>query len=79
MLKRALLRGKIRLKHASSGGKDVLKSIYCDDRLCGGIAGFACHWATRFHEISGGKRSTMPEESWLSLALDPVKEKYVTE
>lgn len=78
MLKRALLRGKISLKHASSGGKDVLKSIIAMPAyalalpvlLVIGQHAFmkylvkACDHAGRLMAFVG---------------LDPVKEKYVTE
>ena len=78
MLKRALLRGKISLKHASSGGKDVLKSVIAMPAyalalpvlLVVGQHAFMKYLVKAFDHA----RTLMA-----FVGLDPVKEKYVTE
>jgi len=78
MLKRALLRGKISLKHASSGGKDVLKSIIAMPAyalalpilLVVGQHAFMKYLVKAFDHA--GRLMAF-------VGLDPVKEKYVTE
>jgi len=75
---RALLRGKMSLKHASSGGKDVLKSIIAMPAyalalpilLVVGQHAFMKYLVKAFDHA--GRLMAF-------IGLDPVKEKYVTE